>query len=292
MVRIAPAARRKIAAVAKLQAKDIDRVVGRSSVLASRIWRACMSQAQASKRKLITGTRVRDPDPELVQAAVDELTDVMAFAFLLRKRLGKKRRSASKGIKLRLADVSTLHQDAARMADAFDLDLGKLKNKFEPTAGNAIKRSMSDVRDVMNDALSEATKEQLPTPDATALVIERLRDHGISPRSSAYVETLTRTHAAISYGAAAKLGFQDDVDLWGYTYYTVGDDRVRDEHALLDGVTRKKDDPFWERFWPPNGWNCRCQAVAIYDEDSTQTPVPDDAEVDDDFDGDFTDLLD
>lgn len=250
-----------------------------------------MSQAQASKQRLLTGPRVRDADPELVDAAINELTDIMAFAFLLRKRLGKKRRAASKDVKLKLASVSTIHQDAAKIADAFDLDLGNLKNKFETTAGKAIRRSMSDARGVMNSALAEATKEQLTTPDATALVVERLRDHGIEPRSSSYVETLTRTHAAISYGAAHRLSFADDTDLWGFTYFTVGDNRVREEHAALDGISRKKDDDFWDKFWPPNGWNCRCQAVAIYDEDATQDPVPDDVEPDDGFDGDFTDLV-
>lgn len=42
------------------------------------------------------------------------------------------------------------------------------------------------------------------------------------------------------------------------TYKTVGDGRVRPEHAMLNGITRKVEDPFWDKFMPPNGWNCRC----------------------------------
>lgn len=52
-------------------------------------------------------------------------------------------------------------------------------------------------------------------------------------------------------------------------YSTVGDDRVRGSHRLLDGIVRPVDDPFWNNHYPPNGWGCRCmveqvdQSVAI-----------------------------
>lgn len=41
-------------------------------------------------------------------------------------------------------------------------------------------------------------------------------------------------------------------------YDAVNDDRTRPAHAALDGVTLPVDDPFWDEFFPPNGWNCRC----------------------------------
>ncbi|MBQ7855294.1 MAG: hypothetical protein IJ352_09820 [Muribaculaceae bacterium] len=33
--------------------------------------------------------------------------------------------------------------------------------------------------------------------------------------------------------------------------------------AALHGVTLPIDDPFWDSFLPPNGWNCRCTAVQV-----------------------------
>jgi SPP1 gp7 family putative phage head morphogenesis protein len=44
------------------------------------------------------------------------------------------------------------------------------------------------------------------------------------------------------------------------TYRTVGDNEVRYEHQLLNGITRKITDDFWRRYFPPNGWRCRCDA--------------------------------
>ncbi|HFG0470804.1 minor capsid protein [Flavobacterium psychrophilum] len=44
-------------------------------------------------------------------------------------------------------------------------------------------------------------------------------------------------------------------------YSTVGDDRVRPEHKLLDKFTALKTDPAWRRIYPPLQWNCRCTVV-------------------------------
>lgn len=50
-------------------------------------------------------------------------------------------------------------------------------------------------------------------------------------------------------------------DLPMLTYQTVGDDRVRPAHAELDNVSRPVDDAFWKTYYPPNGWNCRCDVI-------------------------------
>jgi SPP1 gp7 family putative phage head morphogenesis protein len=44
-------------------------------------------------------------------------------------------------------------------------------------------------------------------------------------------------------------------------YQTVGDSRVRPTHAELDGIIRNITDAFWSFYYPPNGWNCRCDAI-------------------------------
>lgn len=53
--------------------------------------------------------------------------------------------------------------------------------------------------------------------------------------------------------------FQKDKDLFtNLKYVTAGDKRVRDDHADLDGVVKPIDDKFWDTYFPPNGWRCRC----------------------------------
>lgn len=52
-------------------------------------------------------------------------------------------------------------------------------------------------------------------------------------------------------------------DRYNLQYRTASDDRVREEHRALHGITLPKDDPFWMEYYPPNGWRCRCRAIQV-----------------------------
>ena len=56
---------------------------------------------------------------------------------------------------------------------------------------------------------------------------------------------------------------EQDGDRYNLQYRTAGDDKVRPEHAALNGVTLPPSDPFWSTYYPPNGWNCRCTVVQV-----------------------------
>ena len=57
--------------------------------------------------------------------------------------------------------------------------------------------------------------------------------------------------------------FMEDGDRYNLQYRTQRDDKVRPEHAALDRVTLPPTDSFWEEFYPPNGWNCRCTVTQV-----------------------------
>lgn len=46
-------------------------------------------------------------------------------------------------------------------------------------------------------------------------------------------------------------------------YRTAGDKKVRPSHREMEGITLPASDPFWDKYYPPNSWNCRCQAVKV-----------------------------
>ena len=54
---------------------------------------------------------------------------------------------------------------------------------------------------------------------------------------------------------------EQDGDRYDLQYRTANDGRVRPEHAALNGITLPATDPFWDYYYPPNDWNCRCTAV-------------------------------
>ena len=71
-------------------------------------------------------------------------------------------------------------------------------------------------------------------------------------------------HAVGTSQMAAKWHkIEADGDRYLLQYRTAQDESVREEHALMDGITLPPSDPFWDKYYPPNGWGCRCTAVQV-----------------------------
>ncbi|MCD8081885.1 MAG: minor capsid protein [Bacteroides sp.] len=54
-----------------------------------------------------------------------------------------------------------------------------------------------------------------------------------------------------------------------WRYRTAGDDHVREEHAMLNGLELPADHPKWKEIYPPNGWRCRCTVEPIMEDEHT-----------------------
>lgn len=57
--------------------------------------------------------------------------------------------------------------------------------------------------------------------------------------------------------------FETDGDRYNLQYRTANDGKVRPGHKVLHNVTLPVNDPFWDEFFPPNGWRCRCTVVQV-----------------------------
>lgn len=57
--------------------------------------------------------------------------------------------------------------------------------------------------------------------------------------------------------------FEEDGDSYNLQYRTAGDEKVREDHAILHNITLPIDDPFWDNYTPPLGWRCRCTVVQV-----------------------------
>ena len=60
-------------------------------------------------------------------------------------------------------------------------------------------------------------------------------------------------------------------DRYYLQYRTASDDRVRISHRPLHNITLPKSDPFWDKYFPPNGWRCRCTTVQVLKGDYEQS---------------------
>lgn len=74
-------------------------------------------------------------------------------------------------------------------------------------------------------------------------------------------------HSAQS--AANWANLQENTSRYCLEYRTAGDERVRANHAVLNGICLPKDDDFWTEYYPPNGWRCRCVAVEVLARENT-----------------------
>ncbi|MBW7888385.1 MAG: hypothetical protein H3C35_08505 [Bacteroidetes bacterium] len=71
------------------------------------------------------------------------------------------------------------------------------------------------------------------------------------------LNTNLRTATVSAYHGAQWQRLQELKDVYpAYQYKTVGDNRVRDEHAILADKVFQANDPIWNKIYPPNGWNC------------------------------------
>ena len=90
------------------------------------------------------------------------------------------------------------------------------------------------------------------------------------------VETVIRTESMQIMGAETYKSASESYvkgRIWGFTYNAVGDSRTRETHLAQDDCSAPFEDPFWDEWTPPNGYNCRCWLTRESEEpDSIRPP--------------------
>jgi SPP1 gp7 family putative phage head morphogenesis protein len=76
-------------------------------------------------------------------------------------------------------------------------------------------------------------------------------------------ELLLRTHGFQAFQSSNWRVIQEDADSTHIQYLATEDDRVRATHIALNGIILPKEDPFWQRHFPPWEWGCRCRTRPI-----------------------------
>ena len=78
------------------------------------------------------------------------------------------------------------------------------------------------------------------------------------------LETIFRTNIQTSYNVGRYEQMVTQKDRFPYWKYdAVNDSNTRPEHGALDGKIFPADDPFWDTWYPPNGFRCRCSVVSL-----------------------------
>lgn len=142
-------------------------------------------------------------------------------------------------------------------------------SKIGQSAIQLVRDATRDVQTKLRETVNELIAGGAIVKDGQEALEQRFAELGLDGSKPYRLEQIFRTQTQLAHNAAAWQDTQrPEIQeiLWGYKYVTVGDDRVRPEHAAWDGVTLPKDNAFWNTHWPPNGYNCRCMAIPLYDE--------------------------
>ncbi len=96
---------------------------------------------------------------------------------------------------------------------------------------------------------------------------------GFEPENPYHLRTNFDTAMNSAYLAGEWQNIQETKDMFPYLrYVAVMDERTRDEHAELNGIVLSVDDPFWDEYYPPNGWNCRCGVEQLTEDEALADP--------------------
>lgn len=138
----------------------------------------------------------------------------------------------------------------------FNRLLPELRSRAFAVSGIEGFDQLQRIRDAITSLPGGATWEE-----AKAEVMTQLDALGEGAERRA--ELLLRTHGFQAFQAANWSAAQADEDTTHLQYLATEDDRVRDSHLALNGLILPKDDPFWQRHYPPWEWGCRCRVRPI-----------------------------
>ena len=107
---------------------------------------------------------------------------------------------------------------------------------------------------------------------------QKLVDESGIKLSEAHLDNVFRTNIQNAYARGKWSHQQQNKDKRPYLeYMAINDSRVRPSHLALDGVIRHIDDPFWQKYYVPNGFRCRCTTTAITEKQAIRKGItPDD----------------
>jgi len=81
-----------------------------------------------------------------------------------------------------------------------------------------------------------------------------------------YIKTVFNTNIQSVYMAGKYWEYNDPDYVKEFPYFqyiAIDDDIVRDSHLAMNGRIFRRDDAIWDIWWPPNGFNCRCDVMMV-----------------------------
>lgn len=207
----------------------------------------------------------------LLHDLIPLLTDAMMLGYLF----GKRRTTLLVPMELSISAYQKALKFLRQKAALSAVELERITEFYQTSALSVATRVTSKVEKTLQRAMVQIGEQGLSTREGVKELRKAYAASGVTPRNNFTLEAVFRTQTQLAYSAGRWEVEQDPVIqeiLWGYKYVTVGDARVRESHASLEGTTLPKDDSFWDTNRPPNGWACRCQVIPLFEKRRIKRP--------------------
>lgn len=136
------------------------------------------------------------------------------------------------------------------------------------------------------NALQAAIEKGISFSEFKKECAEIFARRGWSGKRDWRVQNIFRTNIQTAYNSGRWQSQKEKADTFPYLQYNaVNDRRTRPTHKAMDGKVFPIDHPFWDTWYPPNGFRCRCSTLSltkkqvermgltVETEDPTNTPV-------------------
>lgn len=145
-------------------------------------------------------------------------------------------------------------------------ELSTLLKDYAQRADKARQLMLQQVQVFVRSELEKSLAEGGTFKDFAARIEDGGVGLGITADDPAYLNMVFRTNVQSAYGAG-RYRAMTDPDVMNERPYsefrTVGDARVREEHAILDGLITRVGSPAFKRCACPLDFNCRCANVTL-----------------------------
>ncbi len=128
--------------------------------------------------------------------------------------------------------------------------------------------ALGDELDTVFDALQRAIDNGDSFEDFKAECAEIFERRGWTGKRAWRVDNIFRTNIQTAYNVGRYEQMQRVKKLRPFWRYSaVNDSRTRPEHRAMHGKIFPADHPFWDTWYPPNGFRCRCSVDSVSKEE-------------------------
>ena len=175
------------------------------------------------------------------------------------------------------ASPSAVFEDFKAKKPEVHFDYDEIMHETHARVFSVAKLMKIDLLKSMQESLATAAKEGMGFKDWKEGIIPELKKGGwfgevraVDTRSgeikdiyvgSRRLKNIYGTNMRTTY-ARARYERQMESSLEYFRYVSVLDSATRPKHRQWHGLILPKDDPFWDKNYPPNDWGCRCSVNA------------------------------